>query len=314
MNELISVIVPCYQQGHFLSEAVSSLQAQTYPYWEAIIVNDGSTDDTETIAKTLCSTDCRVRFFSKPNGGLSSARNAGLALAKGCWVQFLDADDLLLPQKFEKHIAAMHGLSRSYMSYTNYFHGAYDVPYRRVEGFRVSHEFRLSRPVLDMAVRWEFDFSIPIHSALFPAWLFHDKHIHFDETLSNHEDWDMWMQSLLHLSKVILIPEELAIYRVGSSSMSRDKSKMWVGFIAAIEKQKKLFQFDTDVLCGLNYLAAMTYYSYHHGIRGHIKRIIDSRIFRHRALRTIASIIRRVVHPQAPRICGLINNTEIRSL
>lgn len=292
-----------------MPEAVYSLQAQTYPYWEAIIVNDGSTDDTEIIAQALCSADCRVRYFLKPNGGLSSARNAGLALAQGRWVQFLDADDLLLPQKFEKHFAAINGIGRSNISYTNYFHGADDAPYRRVEGFRVSHEFRLSRPILDMSVRWEFDFSIPIHSALFPAWLFHEKHVHFDETLSNHEDWDMWMQALPHVSKAILIQEELAIYRVGSSSMSRDKSKMWVGFIAAIEKQKKNFQFDADVLCGLNYLAAMNDYSYHHGLRGNIKRIIDSRLFRHRALHSIAALIRHIVHPKVPNYSTDFTNT-----
>lgn len=305
MKELITVIIPCYQQGRFLSEAVSSLQTQTYPDWEAIIVNDGSTDDTETVAKTLCSADFRVRYFSKPNGGLSSARNAGLALAKGHWIQFLDADDLLLPQKFEKHVAATHGLDRRFISYSNYFHGAPDNPYHRVEGLRISNEFHLPRLVLDMAVRWEFDFSIPIHAALFPAWLFQEMHIHFDETLSNHEDWDMWMQVLPLLSKAILIPDELAIYRVNPTSMcrnnsSKNKSLMRKGFIAAIEKQKNIFQADADVLCGLNYLATMTNYSYHHGLRGNIKRIIDSRYFRHWALRSIASIIRQVVRPRKP--------------
>lgn len=302
MNELITVIVPCYQQGHYLSEAVSSIQAQTYPHWEAIIVNDGSTDDTENIAKTLCAADCRIRYISKPNGGLSSARNAGLARAKGSWVQFLDADDLILPQKFEKQIAAIQSISGSgcVITYCNYFHGTHVMPYRRIEGCRVSHEFLLSRPLLDMASRWEFNFSIPIHTALFPAWLFNDNHVHFDETLSNHEDWDMWMQALPHVSKAILIPEELAIYRVSSFTMSRDRSSMWKGFIAAIEKQKKLFESDDDALQGLNYLAAMNDYFYHHGLRGNIKLIIDSRIFRHRALRAIASVIRRIVHPQKP--------------
>lgn len=300
MQELITVIIPCYQQGRFLSEAVSSLQAQTYSYWEAIIINDGSTDETETVAKTLCSADCRVRYFSKLNGGLSSARNAGLALVKGHWVQFLDADDLLLPQKFEKHIAATLGVGKNIMTYSNYFHGAPDNPYHRVEGLRVSHEFRLSRPVLDTAVRWEFDFSIPIHAALFPAWLFQDKHVQFDETLPNHEDWDMWMQVLPHVSKAVLIPDELAIYRVSPFSMSRNKSLMRKGFLDAIEKQKKRFQFDADILCGLDYLETMTNYSYHHGLRGNIKRIIDSRYFRHWALRSIASNIRRVVRPRRP--------------
>ena len=309
MNELITVIISCYQQGHYLPEAVASLRAQTYPYWEAIIVNDGSTDDTETIARNLCLADHRIHYYAKPNGGLSSARNAGLRIGKGMWVQFLDADDLLLPQKFEKHMVAIHEAGEKILSYSDYFHGACDRPYQRVEGFRRSHEFHLSRPVLDMAARWEFGFSIPIHAPLFPAWLFQEANVHFDETLANHEDWDMWMQALPHVSKVMLIQEALAIYRVGSLSMSRDRSSMRKGFIIAIEKQKNIFQFDADVLMGLSYLAAMNDYFYHHGVRGNIKRIIDSRIFRYGALRMFASVIRRIVHPQAPAYLACLTDT-----
>ena len=83
MNDLVSVIIPCYQQGRFLPEAVASLQRQTHANWEAIIVDDGSTDDTDMIARRLCANDPRLRFLSKPNGGLSSARNAGLRIATG---------------------------------------------------------------------------------------------------------------------------------------------------------------------------------------------------------------------------------------
>jgi glycosyltransferase involved in cell wall biosynthesis len=106
-DNLVSVIIPCYQQGCFLPEAVRSLQAQTHPNWEAIIVNDGSTDETEAIARALCAADPRVRYVSKLNGGLSSARNVGLSFAKGEWVQFLDADDCLDSRKFEEQTGVM---------------------------------------------------------------------------------------------------------------------------------------------------------------------------------------------------------------
>ena len=90
---LISVIVPCYNQAQYLDECLQSVLNQTYQDWECIIVNDGSPDHTEEIAKNWVEKDARFRYLSKENGGLSSARNAGIEIAKGEWILPLDADD-----------------------------------------------------------------------------------------------------------------------------------------------------------------------------------------------------------------------------
>lgn len=90
---LISVIVPCYNQAQFLDECLQSVQNQTYTDWECIIVNDGSPDHTEEIAKNWTEKDSRFIYLYKENGGLSSARNAGIEIAKGEWILPLDADD-----------------------------------------------------------------------------------------------------------------------------------------------------------------------------------------------------------------------------
>ena len=90
---LISVIVPCYNQAQYLDECLQSVLDQTYTDWECIIVNDGSPDHTEEIAKKWVEKDARFRYLSKENGGLSSARNAGIEIAKGEWILPLDADD-----------------------------------------------------------------------------------------------------------------------------------------------------------------------------------------------------------------------------
>src|SRR5512145_1103660 len=74
----VSVIVPCYNQGHFLSEAMQSVIDQTFQDWECIIVNDGSTDSTKDIAQRFLMTDQRIRYFEQRNKGLSAARNRGL--------------------------------------------------------------------------------------------------------------------------------------------------------------------------------------------------------------------------------------------
>ena len=93
MNPLISVIVPCYNQAQYLDECLQSVLDQTYTDWECIIVNDGSSDHTEEVAKKWLKKDPRFKYIHKENGGLSSARNAGITQAKGEWVLPLDADD-----------------------------------------------------------------------------------------------------------------------------------------------------------------------------------------------------------------------------
>lgn len=93
MSDLCSVIIPCYNQARFLGEAIESVLTQTYPYFEIIVVDDGSTDDTATIAASFD----RVRCLKQRNRGLAVARNTGLKAAKGNYVVFLDADDRLLP-------------------------------------------------------------------------------------------------------------------------------------------------------------------------------------------------------------------------
>ena len=90
---LISVIVPCYNQAQYLDECLQSVLDQTYQNWECIIVNDGSPDNTEEIALQWTAKDPRFTYLKKENGGLSSARNAGIEVAQGEWIQFLDCDD-----------------------------------------------------------------------------------------------------------------------------------------------------------------------------------------------------------------------------
>ena len=90
---LISVVIPSYNHGHFLGEAIASVLAQDYPRIDVVVVNDGSSDDTAAVTARFP----EVRYVEQPNRGLAAARNAGLALCRGELVVFLDADDRLLP-------------------------------------------------------------------------------------------------------------------------------------------------------------------------------------------------------------------------
>ena len=101
---LISVVIPAYNAGQFLDETLESVLSQTYENWECIIVNDGSTDNTESVAKKWCEKDSRFRLTNKENGGLSSARNWGIKEPKAEYIAFLDADDILTSDSLEVRI------------------------------------------------------------------------------------------------------------------------------------------------------------------------------------------------------------------
>lgn len=92
-DPVVSIIVPCYNQAQYLSEALQSILDQTYKNWECIIVNDGSPDNTEVIVKEWILKEKRFKYFYKENGGVSSARNLGIENAKGKYILPLDGDD-----------------------------------------------------------------------------------------------------------------------------------------------------------------------------------------------------------------------------
>jgi len=99
MNPFATIIVPTFNQDQYLVHALESLLAQSDPSWEAIVVNDGSTDNTAAIIDAYVARDPRIRAVHKENGGVSSALNAGLMKARGEWVHWLSSDDMFEPEK-----------------------------------------------------------------------------------------------------------------------------------------------------------------------------------------------------------------------
>lgn len=105
MNELISVIVPVYKVEPYIRKCIDSILAQTYTKLEIILVDDGSPDCCPVICDEYSVMDSRVKVIHKENGGLSDARNAGLSEAKGEWIAFVDSDDWIEPDMYEKLLA-----------------------------------------------------------------------------------------------------------------------------------------------------------------------------------------------------------------
>lgn len=105
MAPTVSIVVNCYNQGQYLERSVKSVLAQTWTDLECLIVDDGSTDETPTIGHALTQLDPRVKYYRKENGGLPAARNFGVDQAQGEWIQCLDADDWIHPDKTRAQLA-----------------------------------------------------------------------------------------------------------------------------------------------------------------------------------------------------------------
>ena len=96
-REEVSIIVPTFNRAHIVEECIDSIRSQIYPYWQLIVVDDGSTDSTEQVVRRYADADQRVHYLRQDNAGAGAARNRGAALASGSWITFLDSDDRALP-------------------------------------------------------------------------------------------------------------------------------------------------------------------------------------------------------------------------
>jgi len=106
MIPLVSIVMPCYNNGQTLACTVRSIQAQTETNWELIAVDDGSRDDTLSVLERLAKDEPRMRVIHQENGGVSAARNTGMDAAQGKWISFVDADDHLLAHALD-HLLTM---------------------------------------------------------------------------------------------------------------------------------------------------------------------------------------------------------------
>jgi glycosyltransferase involved in cell wall biosynthesis len=101
---LVSIIIPTYNYARFIAEALASVHSQSYSNWEVIVVDDGSTDNTEEVVKGLAADEPRISYLRQDNARQAAARNKGIRHAQGRYFQFLDADDLIEPQKLAQQV------------------------------------------------------------------------------------------------------------------------------------------------------------------------------------------------------------------
>lgn len=233
VNPSVSIIIPCYNYGHYLSEALESLIKQIYSDWECLIIDDGSTDNTKFIGGIYSENDKRIRYFYQKNHGLSSARNLGLRLAKGDFIQFLDADDMIEPGKIKVQVEYLESHPEVDIVYgeTLFFEDNKSKKNnKKIKYSSKCYPNRTSGSGEVLVLSFLKGNFITVNSALIRSSLIDDIG-YFNESLSAFEDWEFWLRSAIgNKFFQFLEPKrknyDYCLVREHPSSMSKDRSLM----------------------------------------------------------------------------------------
>lgn len=217
---IVSVITPCYNDGHFLDLPLRAIREQTFRDYEQIIVNDGSTDSA-TLNRLAVIDDPQVRVIHQENKGLPGARNAGIAVARGRYILPLDADDALYPHALESYVAEIER------------HPEVAVVYANVQLFGLDDRV-LVVPQFD-PYRILFANHVPVCS-LFRrrAW----EHVGgYTEVLRAYEDWEFWIKLSEAGFAFRRIDDVLNLYNVHEGSMIFRVRAQWKSLVADIRRR-----------------------------------------------------------------------------
>jgi glycosyltransferase involved in cell wall biosynthesis len=207
----VTVVVPSYNMGHYLPQAVQSALAQSYPNLEVLIVDDGSTDDTLQVVR-LWDSDPRVRVHRQSNSGLSAARNAGIAHSSAPFIALLDADDVWLPQKLALQMPLFRDRPEVGVVYSAF--ERMDVERRPLPTTVPSmHRGWVSGRLL-------IENFVPASTAVVRRVCFERQGL-FDVTLRTGEDYDMWLRLSAHW-QFDFVPTSTMGYRTHGGQMSQD--------------------------------------------------------------------------------------------
>ena len=224
---MISVVVPIYNVERYLHRALDSILSQTCKDWEAILVNDGSTDSSGQIADQYAQRDSRFHVIHKKNGGLSDARNAGIEIIRGKFLIFLDADDFLHPQLMELCLEAAYRDNSDLIAFTydrryrvlnlvrHFFHLSDSLPHYQFyhnppylvtdDIFNYATEY--SHPK-DIDIRWAVK-HCQVWRCMYKTCVVRD--IRFITGI-NYEDFPWWSEVLLHINRCTILNLPLYFY------------------------------------------------------------------------------------------------------
>ena len=244
---LVSIIITSYNKALYLEQAVKSALAQTYSNIECIIVDDGSTDNTEEIAQQLIVKYPQVQYYIKPNGGISSARNFGNTKAKGKWIQFLDADDWIHEDKIRYQLECLQSISEEeFFTYSDYQRVYVDnnnqiIKYVSHQIGQLSKEELINRLLICPDFLADSSFPLLQQAMLFKKSIF-DKY-QFDETLKACEDRELMVDLLMNDNiSYVYTPMIAAFYRKHTANLTDNSFLMRESYIRYFEIVKQKHQ------------------------------------------------------------------------
>jgi glycosyltransferase involved in cell wall biosynthesis len=222
----VSIIIPSYNRAGMIMTALESALAQIYPDWEAIIVDDGSSDDTREVVAGV--KDTRVRYIYQANKGLPGARNTGILSSSGDYVAFLDSDDAFLPEKLALQVPILDADPQLGLVAGGYI----DVDSSMI-ALRELRPWE-KNPSLDLS-DWLRTCPFCVGSPLVRrSWL--DKAGLFDETMRFVEDWDLWLRLSSLGCRMEWLKQPVYLYRMHDTNMVRQAVRMKNGMIAMFDK------------------------------------------------------------------------------
>ncbi len=229
-NPLVSIITPVYNAARWLPETIASVRAQTFPDWEQLLVDDGSTDDSRAIVEGAVAKDPRFRLLRTPcNSGPTEARNIALAAARGRYIAFLDADDLWVPEKLSRCVEWMSANDFAFI-YHDYRHMSQD-------GLRVGRVVR-GPNTLTVAThhthRGTGCLTVVLDSARIPE-------IRFTEVTPYHaEDFCLWTKLIRQGYVGRRFPADLARYRLSPQGRSANKLECAINVWHLYRRESKI--------------------------------------------------------------------------
>ena len=237
---LISVILPAYNAERFLNKAIDSILAQTYTNFELIILNDGSTDRTESII--LSYKDPRIRYVkNESNLKLIKTLNKGIDLARGKYIARMDADDISLPTRFEKEIEYMESHPTC---------GVVSVlPFVMREDGKILHKSRFFLSTLHYSCLFVNLFSAPIlhPGSFFKADVLRKYKYRDNPEVLHVEAYDLWCRLFLDNVDFGVVNEYLLDYRLNSTSVCHTESQFDKHLALAIKFQRKVLNLEPDL-------------------------------------------------------------------
>ncbi|MEX2591928.1 MAG: glycosyltransferase family A protein [Anditalea sp.] len=220
---LVSIIIPVYNKAAFVRETLDSALGQTYPNIEVVLVNDGSTDRSLAILKEYQSKfPDKIILIDQANGGVSKATNVGIQASSGAYIQFLDADDLLSPDKIENQVRLLEGNSPFVMASCEWVNFKNDISEFSRFHYGVFEDF-------ETGLDWLLHSWIKQEMMADSSWLTSRNLVElagpWDESLTINQDGEFFMRVLLKSEKVIFDSKSKAYYRtLNETSVSKQQS------------------------------------------------------------------------------------------